>query len=98
MATRQRIGGKRPASLDHKWSGSCVLVFYAGIANAAAGDPPEWIQWAVLGAIALLVVGVLLRMIIAARFPKGYGAWARSRRDTFAESNAKWETDDERRR
>jgi hypothetical protein len=68
---------------------------YAGMARAATGDAPEWIQWAVLGAIALLVIGVGLRMILAARFPKGYGAWARSRRDEFADRNAKWDAGDE---
>ena len=73
-------------------------VTYAGVAQAAIDDSPEWIQWAVLGAIALLVLGVLLRMILAARFPKGYGTWARSRREEFAERNAKWDADDEAKR
>ena len=78
----------------------CVAasVTYAGFAHAAIDDSPEWIQWAVLGAIALLVLGVLLRMILAARFPKGYGTWARSRREEFAERNAKWDADDEAKR
>jgi hypothetical protein len=64
-------------------------------ALAANGDPAGWIQWAVLGAIALLVLGVALRMILAARFPKGYGAWARSRREEFQERNAKWDAGDD---
>lgn len=51
----------------------------------------EWIPWVVLSAIALFVVGIMLRMIVSARFPKGYGAWARSRRDAFAERNAEWD-------
>ena len=72
-----------------------VTILYAGVANAATGDAPEWIQWAVLGAIALLVLGVALRMVLAARFPKGYGAWARSRREEFAERNAKWDAGDD---
>jgi len=66
-----------------------------GLAHAASGDSSEWVQWAVLGAIALLVLGVALRMILAARFPKGYGAWAKSRRDEFAERNAKWDSGDD---
>jgi hypothetical protein len=72
---------------------ACAL--HAGIARAAIDDSPEWIQWAVLGAIALLVLGVALRMILAARFPKGYGAWARSRRDEFAQRNARWDAEDD---
>lgn len=70
------------------------LALHATSAQAATADAPEWIQWAVLGAIALLVIGVALRMIIAARFPKGYGSWARSRREEFAARNARWDADD----
>jgi hypothetical protein len=58
----------------------------------------DWLPWLVLGAIGLFVAGVVLRMFIAARFPKGYGAWARSRRDSFAERNAQWDRGDEKRR
>ena len=59
----------------------------------------EWVPWVVLGAVALFVIGIVLRMILAARFPKGYGAWARSRRDAFAQRNAEWDrTDEESRR
>ena len=58
----------------------------------------EWLPLIVLGAIVLFVAGVALRMFIAARFPKGYGAWARSRRDSFAERNAQWDRDDELRK
>ena len=71
---------------------------HAGYAHAASDDSPQWIQWAVLGAIALLVIGVALRMILAARFPKGYGNWARSRRDEFADRNAKWDAEDDAKR
>ena len=75
--------------------GSASFALFAANAHAAPADAPEWIQWVVLGAIVLLVIGVALRMIIAARFPKGYGAWARSRRDEFAERNAKWDASDD---
>ena len=54
-----------------------------------------WIAWVVLGAVALFVIGIVLRMILSARFPKGYGAWARSRRDAFAQRNAEWDRSDE---
>ena len=59
-----------------------------------SGDA-DWIAWVVLGAVALFVVGIVLRMILSARFPKGYGAWARSRRDAFAQRNAEWDRADE---
>lgn len=55
----------------------------------------EHLPWLILGAIALFVVGVALRMLLAARFPRGYGAWARSRRDSFAQRNAQWDRTDE---
>ena len=71
----------------------------ASPALAAAGDGGvEWLPLIVLGAIVLFIVGVALRMFIAARFPKGYDAWARSRRDSFAERNAQWDGDDELRK
>lgn len=73
-----------------------VSSFSAFAATGNAG--PEWLPWILLGAIALLVAGIALRMFLAARFPKGYGAWARSRRDTFAENNAQWDRDDEARK
>lgn len=62
---------------------------------ATNGGDAGWLPWLVLGAIALFVAGVALRMFIAARFPKGYGAWARSRRDSFAERNAQWDRNDD---
>jgi hypothetical protein len=74
-----------------------VLSMIAPAAISATGEGvTEWLPWIVLGAIALLVAGIALRMFIAARFPKGYSAWARSRRDTFAERNAQWDEDDKR--
>ena len=77
-----------------------LAIVSSTIAPAAIGATGEgvadWLPWIVLGAIALLVVGIALRMVIAARFPKGYSAWARSRRETFAERNAQWDEDDKR--
>jgi hypothetical protein len=80
---------------DTAWTLLIAGTLFPTAALAANADPAEWIQWAVLGAIALLVIGVALRMILAARFPKGYGAWARSRREEFQERNAKWDAGDE---
>ena len=65
---------------------------------ATDGGDAGWLAWLVLGAIALFVAGIALRMFIAARFPKGYGAWARGRRDSFAERNAQWDRDDDDRK
>lgn len=65
----------------------------AGIATASAsawaaeGDSASWLPWLVIGAIVLLVLGIVARMVLAARFPKGYRAWAAERRDSFAERN-----------
>lgn len=53
------------------------------------------LPWIVLGAIALFAVGVGLRTVLGARFPKGYGAWAKSRRDSFAQRNAQWDSEDD---
>ena len=66
-------------------------------ARAAVSDDGfvEWLPWLVLGAVALFVAGLVLRMVLAARFPKGYRAWARSRRDAFAERNDTWDRADE---
>ncbi len=55
----------------------------------------QWLPWIVVGAIVLFVAGIALRMFIAARFPKGYGAWAKSRSDSFAERNAQWDRGDD---
>ena len=67
------------------------------VVRAAAGDAgsAEWLAWAVVGGIALFIAGVVVRMILAARFPKGYRAWAASRRDDFAARNDRWDADDE---
>jgi hypothetical protein len=74
-----------------------VLSTFAPAASGATGEGvAEWLPWLVLGAIVLLVAGIALRMFIAARFPKGYTAWARSRREDFAERNAQWDDDDKR--
>ena len=71
----------------------------AGPAFAAAdGGSADWLPWLVLGAIVLFVAGIALRMFIAARFPKGYGAWASSKREDFANNNAKWDREDETRK
>jgi len=56
------------------------------------------LPWLILGAIGLVFLGVVLRMILAARFPKGYGAWARSKRDAFEDRNRAWDRQDEDRR
>lgn len=69
---------------------------HAAIESAGTGSA-DWIPWLLLGGIALLVLGIALKMVFAARFSKGYGAWARSRRDTFAARNEQWDGDDERR-
>lgn len=54
-----------------------------------------WLPWLVLGAIALFVAGVAVRMILAARFPRGYRRWARARREDFAARNERWDEDDD---
>ena len=54
-----------------------------------------WLPWLVVGAIALVVAGIVVRMILAARFPKGYKEWSASRRDAFAARNEDWDRDDE---
>jgi len=58
-------------------------------------DVTGWLPWLIGGAIALVVAGIIVRMILAARFPKGYKAWATSRRDSFAARNEDWDRDDE---
>ena len=54
-----------------------------------------WLAWIVIGAIALFVVGLVLRMILSARFPKGYRNWAAQRRDSFDANNDAWDRADE---
>lgn len=48
-----------------------------------------------IAAVVLIAVGILARMVVAARFPKGYRAWARERRETFAQRNDAWDRSDE---
>jgi hypothetical protein len=64
-------------------------------AQAPAADGRDWLAWLVIGAIALFVVGVVLRMVFSARFPKGYRHWARSRRESFEARNDAWDRADE---
>lgn len=56
----------------------------------------DWLPWLVGGGIAVFVLAVGLRMIIAARFPKGYRSWAARRRERFASNNETWDREDER--
>lgn len=78
---------------------SLLSPLFAGVAPAAHAaawsDDSGWLTWIVIGALALFVVGVGVRMFIAARFPKGYRQWAASRRDTFDERNEAWDRKDE---
>jgi len=67
----------------------------AAPAHAADGAAADWLPVLVLGGIALFVVGVLLRMFLAARFPGGYRQWAEQRRDKFTERNDAWDREDE---
>jgi hypothetical protein len=60
-----------------------------------AADFHDSLPWLVMGAIALVVVGIVVRMILAARFPKGYKEWAAQRRDAFAARNEDWDSEDE---
>lgn len=71
-----------------------ATVAHGAVANETTGG---WIPWLVLGAIGLLVAGIALKMFLSARFAKGYGAWARSKRDSFAARNEQWDNDDDRR-
>jgi hypothetical protein len=77
------------------------LALLPSLAEAAAdGSPsPGTLAWIVIGAIALFIVGVVIRMIISARFPRDFRAWTRERRDEFAARNEHWDrADDEFRR
>lgn len=55
----------------------------------------DWLPWIVVAAVGFVFVGILLRMVLAARFPKGYGAWARQRREQFTQRSDQWDRDDE---
>lgn len=60
-----------------------------------AAEVPGWLAWLVLGAIALFVAGLVIRMVLAARFPHGYKEWAFLRRQKFAARNEAWDDEDE---
>jgi len=77
---------------------ACLAALAASSARAAGETFADWLPALVLGGIALFVVGVLLRMFLAARFPRGYREWAERRRDTFAERNEAWDREDEEQR
>jgi hypothetical protein len=67
----------------------------ASSAYAADGGVADWLPTIVLGGIALFVVGVLVRMFLAARFPRGYRQWAERRREKFAARNDAWDREDD---
>jgi hypothetical protein len=71
-----------------------VLALVAVPAKAADVEPSWW-AWGTLGAIGLIVAGIVVRMILAARFPEGYRAWARGRRESFAQRNEEWDRAEE---
>ena len=75
-----------------------VALCAASSARAASDGAADWLPALVLGGIALFVVGVLLRMFIAARFPRGYREWAERRREKFAARNEAWDREDEEHR
>jgi hypothetical protein len=75
--------------------GAAVLGLPAHAQAAASPEILGWLPWIVVAAIALFVVGVVVRMILAARFPKGYRRWARGRRDAFEARNEEWDRADE---
>ena len=79
---------------------STLAATFASLASgraygASSVGAAEWLPWLILGAVGVFVVGVLLRMFLAARFPKGYRTWARSRRDEFAQRNDAWDRADD---
>ena len=55
----------------------------------------EWLAWLVVGAIGLFVAGIVVRTILAMRFPKDYRRWAAQRRESFAANNEHWDRQDE---
>lgn len=56
------------------------------------------LSWFILGAVVVIFLGVIVRMILAARFPKGYQSWAAGRRESFAARNEAWDRADEQER
>lgn len=77
---------------------ACLAALAASPARAAGEALAEWLPTIVLGGIVLFVAGVLVRMFLAARFPRGYREWAARRRDKFAERNDAWDREDEEHR
>lgn len=77
---------------------ACLAALPASPARAAGEALAEWLPTIVLGGIVLFVAGVLVRMFLAARFPRGYREWAARRRDKFAERNDAWDREDEEHR
>jgi hypothetical protein len=86
---------RRPALVA---SIAAVAALAATAARADGDGIREWLPTLVLGGIALFVAGVLVRMFLAARFPRGYRQWAERRRDRFAERNEAWDREDEEHR
>jgi hypothetical protein len=76
---------------------AALATLVAPIAHASEGGPGDWLPVIVLGGIALFVAGVLVRMLFAARFPRGYRQWAEQRRDKFEARNEAWDRDDDER-
>jgi hypothetical protein len=74
---------------------ACFALPAASSAQAADDGVAAWPPVIVLGGIALFVAGVLVRMFIAARFPRGFRQWAAQRRDEFAARNEAWDREDE---
>jgi uncharacterized membrane protein (DUF485 family) len=74
-----------------------VLAALAPATAAAAPAETNLVTWLILGAIALFVVAIVLRMVFAARFPRGYAGWARRRRDKFAARRDAWEREERER-
>ena len=72
-----------------------AVLVEAGTAQAASGGGDDWLPWLVVGAIGVFVAGIVLRTIVAARFPKGYRRWAERRREAFAANNDAWDREDE---
>ena len=76
-------------------SSMLALLGVSSPALAALGEGTTWLPWLVLGAVGLFVLGIALRMFIAARFPEGYKAWAARRRDAFAANTDAWDREDD---
>jgi hypothetical protein len=84
-----------PGPHRRRWRTASLLASVASPAVAATEAGAGWLPWFVIGAIALFVIGIVLRMILAARFPKGYRGWAARRRERFEENNEAWDRADE---